>query len=71
MMPSLKYCHGVAKVNTEISEQDYKEALRRRDDPDTSDDHSEDFNQLCRRYRGEIFNREMADRALWMIRSAT
>jgi hypothetical protein len=47
---------------------EYCEARKRAEDANTSPDDAEDYWQLCRFYRGQIFHREKATRALRLIR---
>jgi hypothetical protein len=51
-----------------VTEQEYKIALERSRDPHTSADDSADYWQLCRFYRGQIFYRDHAARAVRRIR---
>lgn len=51
-----------------ITEDEYREARKRSRDPQRSDAEREDAYQLCRFYRGEIFNRDPAARAAQSIR---
>jgi hypothetical protein len=52
-----------------ITEDEYKKALELSRDSKTSPDDSRDLWQLCRFYRGQVFNRDQAARAAHLVRT--
>jgi hypothetical protein len=54
--------------NWNVTEQEYEEALTRSRDGRTTPEASAEYWQLCRYYRGLIFRREDAERALGRLR---
>ena len=57
------------KSNT-ITQMEFNVARERERDPHHSDNDRADYFQLCRLYRGQIFIREAAERAIQRIRQA-
>jgi hypothetical protein len=53
-----------------ITESEYRIALERSRASDTSSDNAADYWQLCRFYRGQVFERDAAARAVRMIRNS-
>jgi len=51
-----------------VTEAEYRIALEHVRDANTPDDDSAAYWQLCRYYRGQIFHRDDAARALQLIR---
>lgn len=51
-----------------VTEAEYREALKRERDDRTSPNDKADYWQLVRFYRGEIFIRDAAERAAKLIR---
>lgn len=51
-----------------VTEAEYRVALERSRDGNTAPEHSEAYWQLCRYYRGQIFNRDQAALAVTLIR---
>jgi hypothetical protein len=48
---------------TYFSNPQYKMARQLTDNPELSEEVREDYWQLCRRYQGQVYDREAADRA--------
>jgi hypothetical protein len=53
-----------------ITEKEYQKALELSRDSNTFRDDSADCWQLCRFYRGQVFNRDQAARAAHLVRAA-
>lgn len=51
-----------------VTEAEYKEALTRSRDGRTTAEASSEYWQLCRFYRGQVFHRDQAERAIWRLR---
>lgn len=54
-----------------VTDAEYGKALELARDTNTSPQDSADYWQLCRYYRGQIFHRDEAARALQLIRGQT